>query len=381
MKATFTCQIKTLTPVHVGSGKNYMRNADFDLYNNWLTVYDAHRLQKAIAEAGKEVAEQYYNYLQAQERPSVFGFLKKMQWPKRNFVKYEIAVDSGYIFDIKAQIKNGFGLPLLPGSSIKGALRTAIWKYLVEQVNNEREIERRLPKSLKIKEHQADQQVKRFLLGENPNDDWMRVLQVSDATFNKEDLDLFKVKILTQTNEGYALKQLGKFRKNLAPQQVSHATTILLEALKAGVTSQPFEIALDAFLLNHEKFKPTDFDLPDKDAFWKQVDSHFRELAEKERQFFRQLDFKEAERFYERDILGRPSEEGTYLMRLSWGGGWRFTTGDWLTEQQKAEIRRVYGLGRKGVREFPKTRRLVVENGKPYLPLGWVQVKILNGKS
>ena len=53
MKATFTCQIKTLTPVHVGSGKNYMRNADFDLYNNWLTVYDAHRLQKAIGEAGK----------------------------------------------------------------------------------------------------------------------------------------------------------------------------------------------------------------------------------------------------------------------------------------------------------------------------------------
>ncbi len=374
-KTIFHCRLTTLTPVHVGSGKNYLRNADFEIFRNLLTVYDSHRLQKKIEQADQSIKDAYFNELQAQ-RFSLFNFFKRVGWQGNEFVRYRLPVDSFYIFEIKSQLRSGLGVPLIPGSSIKGALRTALWGYLLEQAEDAGQIDRLLPQSREVRDKYAAQKVEQYLFGDHPQNDWLRALQVEDAAFEKEDLALFQVKILTRTRRGYAFKLLGSERKNLPREQARQATSIVLEALGADALSKTTRVVLDRFLLEHEKFKPTPFSLPAADEFWPRAHAHFLTLAEGEKEFFEDVGFKEAAQFYQRSILNRKFAENEYLIRLSWGGGWRFMTGDWLTPAQKERVRRLYNLGRREAEEFPKTRRLVVENGLPFLPPGWATVTV-----
>ncbi|WP_456440155.1 type III-A CRISPR-associated RAMP protein Csm5, partial [Caldithrix abyssi] len=374
-KTIFHCRLKTLTPVHVGSGKNYLRNADFEIFRNLLTVYDSHRLQKKIEQADQSIKDAYFEELQEQ-RPSLFKFFKGVGWQNSEFVRYRLPVDSPFIFEIKSQLRSGLGVPLIPGSSIKGALRTALWGYLLEQAEDARQIDRLLPQNKKVKDKYAARQVEQYLFGDQPQNDWLRALQVEDAVFEQDDLALFQAKILTRTRRGYAFKQLGKERKNLPREQAGQATSIVLEALSADALSKTTRVVLDRFLLDHKKFEPTPFSLPEADEFWPWVRAHFLRLAEGEKEFFEQVGFREATQFYERSILNRKFAENEYLVRLSWGGGWRFMTGDWLTPAQKEKVRRLYNLGKGEAEDFPKTRRLVVENGLPYLPPGWATVTV-----
>jgi hypothetical protein len=48
------------------------------------------------------------------------------------------------------------------------------------------------------------------------------------------------------------------------------------------------------------------------------------------------------------------------------------TVGRLLDPISLRDLRRKFRLGKAGVTEFPKTRRLVFEDGKPKYPLGWV---------
>ncbi|APF19577.1 CRISPR-associated RAMP protein, Csm5 family [Caldithrix abyssi DSM 13497] len=374
-KIVFDCRLKTLTPVHVGSGKNYLRNADFEIFQNLLTVYDSHRLQKKIEQADPSIKDAYFKELQT-EGPSLYKFFRRVGWQSNEFVRYRLPVDSININEIKSQLRSGLGVPLIPGSSIKGALRTALWGYLLEQAPDARQIDRLLPQSREVRDKYAAQKVEKYLFGDHPQNDWLRALQVEDAAFEKEELALFQVKILTRTRQGYAFKLLGKERKNLSRERARQATSIVLEALGADALSQTTRVVLDRFLLEHEKFKPTPFSLPSADEFWPRVHAHFLKLAEGEKDFFEEMEFREVKRFYERSILERKFAENEYLVRLSWGGGWRFMTGDWLTPAQKEMVRRIYNLGKGEAEDFPKTRRLVVQNDLPSVPPGWATITV-----
>jgi CRISPR-associated protein Csm5 len=81
-----------------------------------------------------------------------------------------------------------------------------------------------------------------------------------------------------------------------------------------------------------------------------------------------------------RDELGSLDEQ-SFLLQLGWGAGWGSTTLDDRLQadaQGFAEIRQQYSLDRgKGRgRAFPATRKLVLNEGQPWWPLGWVRVEM-----
>ncbi|OUD14212.1 hypothetical protein [Thioflexithrix psekupsensis] len=64
------------------------------------------------------------------------------------------------------------------------------------------------------------------------------------------------------------------------------------------------------------------------------------------------------------------------FIRLGWGSGWESMTGGWLDDDELQTARQAYGskMGKVGVDVFPKTRRLVVSEGSPCLPFGWIKI-------
>jgi CRISPR type III-A-associated RAMP protein Csm5 len=81
-----------------------------------------------------------------------------------------------------------------------------------------------------------------------------------------------------------------------------------------------------------------------------------------------------------RDELGSLDEQ-SFLLQLGWGAGWGSTTLDDRLQadaQGFAEIKQQYRLDRgKGRgRPFPATRKLVLNRGQPWWPLGWIRVEM-----
>jgi len=119
-----------------------------------------------------------------------------------------------------------------------------------------------------------------------------------------------------------------------------------------------------------------------------------RVLIEGERAYFQQRPEPEAAaiaRFYA-GLAERLAElEGTnaFLLPIGWGAGWRSKTLDNLLREGNRETIFVQAVHRYNLKldqqrsqrfragdRFPATRKLVMQNGQPWLPLGWVCLTI-----
>lgn len=377
MKNTvFVCQIETITPLHVGSGDVYRRGIDFDVQENLLHFYDAAKIHARLAQEGKEAVRKYENELLS-ERPSVHNFFRAAGWNDREFLRHLLKVSSKFIRDVKGQIKTGLGTPIIPGSSLKGALRTAALADFFDEHPDEEE-ERLFRLRNRRDKQKAAMPIVQEVFGPDPNHDVMRQLSVSDIAFERDDLDLYEMKVANLTQNGYGFLNMAKKRTE-HPESWRYATSIVAEAIKPQVKSQPFTMAFDGFLEEHpEIFKGKS--IPLKGKFFGAVDYHYKVLAEREYDFFDKYGLDEAARFYDRNILGREFKNSEVLIRVGWGGGWKFMTGDWLTENQLQQIRREYRLGKREHPVFPKSRRLVVEDNFPQIPLGWAVLHLLKNE-
>jgi len=369
----FVCQIETLTPLHVGNGKLYRRGIDFDLQNYQLFFYDALKIHARLAEAGRQAITKYETELLSKD-PSLQNFFKAVGWKDHEFLRHRLTVSSRFIRDIKSQVKTGLGVPIIPGSSFKGALRTAM---LADYFDEHPEQQEPLFRLRNPDRQKADKRIVAAVFGGDPNHDVMRQLSVSDIEFAKDALNLAEMKVANLTRDGYGFLNMFK-RRNEHPDNWKTATSIVAEVLTAGVHSQPFELTFDGFLEDHHKAIFGKREIPLKGKFLGAVDWYFRKMAKKEYEFFTRFGLEKAARFYKQKILDRELGDDEVLIRVGWGGGWKFMTGDWLTEEQLRQARRQYRLGRKEHPVFPKSRRLVIQNQYPQVPLGWAVLHLLS---
>jgi len=350
--------LETISPIHVGSGSKifpieYILNRKF------------HRVDMDSLFRDKEFD------------PETFIDLTK----KGSLGDYELATEHlRYSLDItnftKMELKNSLGHPsaavyefiktidriYIPGTTIKGAIRTAIlWWVLKNDINSfNREIERLL-NNRRITRKNADDEIEKRVFGGNPNKDILKALRVSDTkTMATEDLSIKVVRILSTKPYGYGFKG---FR-------------IFIEALNPGVSAE-LEIKTDKFLLSNEIARELDFN-DKKDLLVKIPDicnEFARDLIEYEKQFFEEHNrdgrLDPILKFYDNLKI----QKNQFLLHLAWGVGWHsMTIGRLLENETLFKLRKRFRLGKKGVRTFPKTRKIVFENGNPAYPLGWVKV-------
>jgi len=263
--------------------------------------------------------------------------------------------------EIHAHLRDAFGNPLIPGSSLKGALRNAIIRKLAKAEDDFQ------VKAKGTKPKYMDQAICGALLGRDPKENLLRTLSVGDYTFQSNQTSIQQVWVNRLTS-----------KTNLAGKFPIHIEGISNNTATQGI------ISFDEFL-------------PDKDSeencFKFKARLSLPWLTDASRSLTQHtIDTKL--RFLESKI-GKPVEglrkfytkiseqiqnltENEVIIQIAWGSGWRSMTGQLLeSDDLTNDLRKKLRLADRHLSfPFPKSRR-VFNVGGTELPMGWVKLSFM----
>jgi CRISPR type III-A-associated RAMP protein Csm5 len=364
IRTAFHCEVQLLSPVHIGNGEKYVNNFDFICENNKGRIFDHKRLFTLVERLDRD---QITSFTTAIEDANLSN------WLRSNHVNLNGAVIHSFNWSnhppnyINRQIRDGLGRPIIPGSSLKGAFRTAILSRLVNDDQNNpinKAIETLLKNQGKVKLEYADSSLTSGLLGKNANVNLMRSLSVADFTFAPRDVQIQEAYVTSLTSG-------TKFSRK--------TWSIWLEKLNQGATATG-QISFDDFLMAKGK-EPFHFKA-DLTLAWlvEALRNRTARALDSELDFLRDktgdgiMGIKE---FYEKlakDQMNLPENET--IVQFAWGSGWKGMTGELIGPQLLTnEVRNKLRLATNRLNApFPKTRRVAI-TGNAALPMGWFRLK------
>ncbi len=359
-------QIEVLTPVHIGSGMRKVKHIDFYSTKTGTAIVNIDQVAKDISDDPSLIRNMEY----LSDSYSIGEFIQKYRRYLSESVEqhYTVRCESREILEYE---RNGMGIPYIPGSSLKGSIRTAILVNLFQNKNvHEQES---LLRSVKNNRNPkwASQDILKSLLGQNPNNDIMRTIQVFDSHFAENDIGLLETKIFSLAKYGswtWKKTEYGEMK-------------VFGEILKPGSTSQ-VTLSLDQFLLKNPIAKrklhfsgkiPDDFE-----KLSSLINEHTRGAVETEVEFYQKYekgrDLDGLLREYEKVLKKIPDNGSGFVIRLGWGSGWKSMTGDYIPDDWLNQFKAQFRMGRRGVDVFPKSRKIGIQNNLPLYPLGWIKL-------
>ena len=362
-------QLKTVTPVHIGTGETLSQIDGFYDNGRWQRI-DIDAVLAAIPESelnGLTIA--------MGQRDFQWGRYLPTNQPSSRYT-LPCPEDPGET-EIREAIKHPSSRPMIPGSSIKGAIRTALLWDLIGDSNQDpfKDSVNYLKEQLRRKPNRslAGQGIERHVLGKDPNHDLMRAVQVSDTApvpIDALEMGVAWTVTLNRNNQLVQKREGGREYKTFAEQ------------IRAGQTLD-FSIKIDKSLFGQREKR----ELRYSDQQERVVCEEFaevckfvtEELAKDEAEFYGYYKLPELANFYEslsNRIENLPN--GGFILPIGWGTGYRAkTVTELLTGGDKdlmRDLRRHYRLDRRSHPEFPKTRRVLYDRQIPKSPLGWVQI-------
>jgi CRISPR-associated protein Csm5 len=365
---TYTLTLRTLSPVHIGTGDEWRLGFNFVLYSNHTWIFDEDAVLERKASRLKQDAHGHYplpgSLLSEKdmEDGSLFRYVLRGQPPSEK-------ADAR----MKPFIKDYKDCAYIPGSSLKGAFRTALaWTGW-----NEVRLPRLRRADIGRNRSWAGKPLEEKIFGRDPNHDLLRALQVSDLSGPEEPgegLAVLKAQVLTRA---------------------SAQAPIGLEALLSEVDFK------GSLTIDQTLFAPwaDQLGFGDRkhwlDELMLRAQRHTRERLHRLADWFENLEpsAPSAEKiaaFY-RTMLGVQLSPRQALMQIGWGAGWDGKTfwthlqqDEALFEQLVSDFR-LDKAGKRSHREmgdpFPTSRRVAVSGKgdatKPAAPFGWVLVELL----
>ncbi len=359
----YDVQASLLTPLHIGSGRELLNEYDFAIHQGrtW-------RLNEDALLAAQDLNDPALVERLARIPPG--QLLERADFrPESDFFRYVIRGtprSEAEGAQLKEQIKDAYDQPYLPGTSLKGALRTALVCSLWAKRGLKPDA-RQLNRNPKF----AGQKYERELLGRDPNHDLLRALHVADSVpVDADALMLVNARVIHQGGklaapiELEALKPDTVFRLTL---KVDHA----LFSEWAGRERLRGQAALEQLATLVQQH--TAARLKEEVAWFEKVDT-----ARPVTDFLRQL-----------HKMQLPSH--MCLLQLGWGTGWLDKT---FGSHLQADARFFDGVARdyrltRGKRQsgdpFPKSRRVLVSIGRgsrgqiterPASSIGWLLLEL-----
>ena len=363
LKTIFDAEMSLLTPLHIGSGETLALSFDYAIHERrtWVSHQekfassmldsDATRFEKLLAQTPPGQLLQADDF---QEDADIFRYV--MAGAPRS-AQIGAAV--------QAQIKDVSDQPYLPGSSLKGALRTLLVRHAFAEDGARLSVT-----DLNRSRSWAAQRLERDLMGPNPNYDLMRALQVSDSTpGSTADLILLNVQVFSQRGSG-------------AP--------IALECVRADAQFST-TLTIDEFLFSKQA---AGLRFGSKRQWLANLAQIANEQAvaqiKQELTFYASRPKSRVAALYRQihKFLTNGLPEGAFLLQVGWGGGWGSKTlGHLIPDKEREAIIQQYRLA-KGTRKtgdtFPKSRRAVasgsLEDAQPMAPMGWLLVQLRERK-
>ena len=355
-------EVEVLTPLHIGTGHILTEGFDYVCYGGRTWRIDLDGLAEELYAADPEIVTQLLR--------TPPGQLLKPEDLREDapYIRYVLpGTPAGEQF--REAIKDPRDRPYIPGSSLKGAIRTLIawhaWKNLGLSLSRVRwgDKPKFAAQDLEAEIFGRDPEKRR----KSPHHDLLRALRVSDSQPNDTSaLGIYQVRVWTG-------------RGGAAP--------ISVEALKPGGTF-PTAVTIDETLFSSWASRSRGFPFDHRDwlaSIPELARQRAKERLECEIRFWQEAGFKDLVYPFLKRISDLKKQPGSgFPLQLGFGTGWEGTTigAPLKKDPQWPEIHRRYRLGqapRAKVQtppeEFPRSRRVVVNRqGQPVAPLGWVWV-------
>lgn len=367
------CTIETLSPIHIGSGRYLVRNNEFLCVNGEIAVIDELKVLQVI---GAENIDQWLSVINKNE--SLWDLLKKRKpnieladISKRNYSHFADKTDG---YNLKEQLIDGMGNPYIPGSSIKGAIRSAVFEYLINE--NYKEIRQSdITKFIRGREKITGEALEQKIFGKDPNTDFFRFLLVGDAIFAKESL------------VGLGVNSLNIKKNGVISDDTKY---LLTEAIDLEKRSS-FRLKINNDLL--QKNVQRDFidskkakSLSSIDNLLTIINDHTLKLIEEEKNLWEQHAQSDDANEYLTSIIEMHEKvsnckSNECVLRVGYGSGWLFMTGGWaydkkLVSDELFDVIVQHSRPRNDKYlefEFPKSRRMSIN----YELFGFVKLSLI----
>lgn len=406
-------RITPVSPVHIGSGE-ILTPMDYEIRKNQFMVKDimgfidaqrddpAYALQ--IIEDCKPIPEEFTRYTLAcynegearnsqrnaqprnqpqrgkpakmdKQTAALFKKVKKANIPKPIPAPSHDFRDREPGGEVREFIKDPFGKPYIPGSSLKGCLRTALAYTLVKcGALNMKLVDALLDDKAKpqwaFSKMNAD-----LFCGDERGDakaDVLKTLMIRDS--QPLDFNQWGAMVFVRVMNDYS----GKF-------DVKRGMPIRLEAImpRTDTVDMPFVINRRLMELDKENLQragkgKTLALLQDVNAFEQALMNFSKALLAYEADFYGKYkqDAATGSNFIQQ-LQQEQQKNNTLFLDLGFSTGWHSKTiGMALDDRDLEDIRNHFRLGKNGVPLFPKTRKWA-KTDKGYLPLGWVKLEII----
>lgn len=330
-------KLETISPVHIGSGTQLQGNAEYLYFEQEKAIVVADE-SKILDIIGVENIHIWVNYIENPESQN--SFLDYLRKRRPNIQPEDVAERilplkgkrAPYFTNtLREQIFTGTGKPYIPGSSIKGSVRTALFasglfaRYEKSGVPEDKlGTVHRFSNKFIIN----DKTLQQTLFGKDPNSDWMRMLRVGDCHFESG---------TTRASFAETLNERKPYQ-----YEIKNEVRQLIEYIPANSSTHfRFDIADEQIRLI--KRKAPDLFVPGVDQLDYQklcslIHRHSLRLLKNEIQFFEDAQHLPAEvdglMEFMQDLYAdaQKYEDQTCLMRLGFGTGYLNMTGNWVAD-------------------------------------------------
>lgn len=388
-------KIANLSQIHVGSGEMLQNHTDFvvrasangkgsDIY-----VIDPNRVGKLIGD-DLQLFQQWAASIDKGDTNSFFQLYLKnysiSEYSRRRITNYAIGDNSSAT--LKECIHDGMGRPYIPGSSIKGAIRTAIIASLADKMpkaTKENLVDVLLNEKKKyMDEDGMHSSAENVMLGDTPNENLMRFIRVGDAFYERGSEVAVNQISLNETHRDN-LKDKSKMQAVEAIAEGEESSFLL--AIDKDKYDEVYKCYKQASLKGNnieelKGMKRLPSDLSSIPLLFKLINEHTKKLVESEINYWNDLTQNQGAEYYiesMNEILDSVSscKDGECVLRLGQAIGWRFITGAW-TEGLDNFYGSVVPIARPNNKryteyDFPKSRRMDDES---YL-FGFVKLSII----
>ena len=364
-------RIDTITRCHIGTGTKLIENVDFISSKGVVGILSSEKIYALLGDRGVDLW-----CLAIERKRNLWQDVILTQKPNTRPEEVCSRVIARYgesCRELSEQIASN-GTPYIPGSSLKGAIVSALVGTYREQI--------KLPYEIRSKNNIVGEQI--FVQPEEkngrtkyePTNSLLRLLRVGDAYFKPEHLVAV---------ECYGL--------NLREQDpiIDKDTKMLIECLECEATATVDIQLLSAFHDTCRRIMPP---LPEamqsEEQLLVAINNHTKRLLNEELKFWKsqkgrryyhidseqeQKEFDEYIGYIEalRDLTDECQAGSEALLRVGYGSGWRFMTGGWIDDTHRQWQQVVAAARPNQYRydqyDFPKTRRI---GAAP--PFGFVQL-------
>lgn len=367
-----TIKLQTLTPVHIGSGEILKENFDYIKDNRFVYILDSKKLFNLLKQKNFSIAQRTNALISGNIKTIIDRYLSNISSDNYCIRKIQIQPNQREKVrpGLREQIYDGFGKPYIPGSSIKGAIRTALLSHIIDCHFGDIDDDD-LNAMIKVgNEITDDNIIKQAFVKEVAKEDcnFMKCIQVSDCYPENNTLEILNTTLLN-------INKSSRFISSHANQIVEcfPENSIGKLSLKISETDIPFRLKLstlqELFKIINSKTKETlnaENDTWGKyknksevSSYLSAIDSILKEL---------------------KDI-----DDNSCIIRVGFANGYNFMTDRWTDflsgDIQNQIAKKVNSKYRGG--PFPKSRRINIigtdRNMKVNI-LGFVKLTIENNK-